>query len=186
MAHRKLKETKQQPGTAGPANMLGCCLVSFHFRCDIHPICPVDDIFTLNSIPMNKADPTSFEALKWENFPSKTDRTEPINSLLPPLPHRWSLFRSSSSSRRSARSRAEQRLRSLCVLARSVRSCVRVTDRGYADDDARFFFRLSLLFSLRTHAKLLGPSASVVCQKRERPTGYCKIIVIASLPQIAS
>ena len=106
MAHRKLKETKQQPGTAGPANMLGCCLVSFHFRCDVHPICPVDDIFTLNSIPMNKADPTSFEALKWENFPSKTDRTEPINSLLPPLPHRWSLFRSSSSSRRSARSRA--------------------------------------------------------------------------------
>ena len=31
MAHRKWKETKQQPGTAGPDNMLGCCLVSFHF-----------------------------------------------------------------------------------------------------------------------------------------------------------
>ena len=31
MAHRKWKETKLQPGTAGPGNMLGCCLVSFHF-----------------------------------------------------------------------------------------------------------------------------------------------------------
>ena len=31
MAHRKWKETKQQPGTAGPGNMLGCGLVSFHF-----------------------------------------------------------------------------------------------------------------------------------------------------------
>ena len=31
MAHRKWKETKQHPGTAGPDNMLGCCLVSFHF-----------------------------------------------------------------------------------------------------------------------------------------------------------
>ena len=42
MAHRKWKEIKQQPGTAGPGNMLGCCLVYFHFRCDIHPIRPVD------------------------------------------------------------------------------------------------------------------------------------------------
>ena len=34
IAHRKWKETKQQPGTAGPGgpgNMLGCCFVSFHF-----------------------------------------------------------------------------------------------------------------------------------------------------------
>ena len=31
MAHRKWKETKQQPGTAGPGNLLGCCLVSFNF-----------------------------------------------------------------------------------------------------------------------------------------------------------
>ena len=36
MAHRKWKEARQLPGTAGPGNMLGCCLVSFHFRCDIH------------------------------------------------------------------------------------------------------------------------------------------------------
>ena len=29
--HRIWKETNQQPGTAGPGNMLGCYLVSFHF-----------------------------------------------------------------------------------------------------------------------------------------------------------
>ena len=31
MAHRIWKETNQEPGTAGPGNMLGSCLVSFHF-----------------------------------------------------------------------------------------------------------------------------------------------------------
>ena len=31
MAHRIWKESKQQPGTAGTGNMLGCCLASFHF-----------------------------------------------------------------------------------------------------------------------------------------------------------
>ena len=31
LPHRKWKEIKQQPGTAGPGNMLGCCLISFHF-----------------------------------------------------------------------------------------------------------------------------------------------------------
>ena len=31
MAHRIWKETKQQPGTAGPGNMLGFCFISFHF-----------------------------------------------------------------------------------------------------------------------------------------------------------
>ena len=41
MAHRKWIETKQLPGTAGPGSMLGCCLISFHFRCDIRPIRPV-------------------------------------------------------------------------------------------------------------------------------------------------
>ena len=34
--HRKQKETEQQPGTAGPGNIPGCCLVSLHFLCDIH------------------------------------------------------------------------------------------------------------------------------------------------------
>ena len=38
MLHRKQKETKQQPGTAEPGNILGCCLVSLRFLCDIHSI----------------------------------------------------------------------------------------------------------------------------------------------------
>ena len=32
LPHRKWKEIKQEPGTAGPGNMLGCCLIYFHFR----------------------------------------------------------------------------------------------------------------------------------------------------------
>ena len=39
MSHRQWKETKQQPGTAGQGNILGCCLVSSCFLCDIHPEC---------------------------------------------------------------------------------------------------------------------------------------------------
>ena len=31
LPHMKWKETKQQPCTDEPGNMLGCCLVSFHF-----------------------------------------------------------------------------------------------------------------------------------------------------------
>ena len=31
MAHRIWKETKQERGTVGPGNMLGCCLISLHF-----------------------------------------------------------------------------------------------------------------------------------------------------------
>ena len=31
IAYRKWKEVKRQPGTGGPGNMLGSCLVSFHF-----------------------------------------------------------------------------------------------------------------------------------------------------------
>ena len=38
MAYRKWKEVKLQPGTAGPGNMPGCSLVSFHFRWAI--LCP--------------------------------------------------------------------------------------------------------------------------------------------------
>ena len=33
-----MKETKLQPGTAGPGNRLGCCLISFHFLWAI--LCP--------------------------------------------------------------------------------------------------------------------------------------------------
>ena len=45
MAHRKLKEAKQLPGTAGPGNMLVCCLISLHFLWAIHPIRPVHQDF---------------------------------------------------------------------------------------------------------------------------------------------
>ena len=38
MANRKWKDTKQEPGTAGPGNMLGCCLLYFHFLWAI--LCP--------------------------------------------------------------------------------------------------------------------------------------------------
>ena len=38
MAHRKWKEAKQLPDTAGPGNMLVCCLISFHFLWAIHPV----------------------------------------------------------------------------------------------------------------------------------------------------
>ena len=38
MSHRKQKEAKQQPGTAGPGNIFGCSLVSLRFLCDIHSI----------------------------------------------------------------------------------------------------------------------------------------------------
>ena len=31
LPHGKWKEIKQQPGTAGPGNMLGCCLIFLHF-----------------------------------------------------------------------------------------------------------------------------------------------------------
>ena len=31
LLHRKWREIQLQPGTAGPGNMLGCCLIYFHF-----------------------------------------------------------------------------------------------------------------------------------------------------------
>ena len=42
MAHRKWKEAKQLQGTAGPGNMLGCCLIYSHFLWAILPIRPVE------------------------------------------------------------------------------------------------------------------------------------------------
>ena len=38
IAHRKWKENKLHPGTAGPGNMFGSCLVSSHFLWAI--LCP--------------------------------------------------------------------------------------------------------------------------------------------------
>ena len=32
LPYRKWKEIKLQPGTSVPGNMLGCCLIYFHFR----------------------------------------------------------------------------------------------------------------------------------------------------------
>ena len=44
MAHRKWKESKQQPSKLpGPA-VPGCCLISFHFLWAIHPIRPVYEL----------------------------------------------------------------------------------------------------------------------------------------------
>ena len=44
MSHRKGRETKQQPSMLpGPA-VPGCCLVYFHFLCDIHSIHSVGTI----------------------------------------------------------------------------------------------------------------------------------------------
>ena len=42
LPNRKVREIQHQPGTAGPGNMLGCCLISFHFlwgklsTCTVH------------------------------------------------------------------------------------------------------------------------------------------------------
>ena len=38
MSHMNWKDTKQQPCTSGQGNILGCCLVSLCFLCDIHSI----------------------------------------------------------------------------------------------------------------------------------------------------
>ena len=47
MSHRKWRDTKQQPGTGGPGNILGCCLVSLRFLCDLHTIHNVEIALTL-------------------------------------------------------------------------------------------------------------------------------------------
>ena len=41
MAHRKWKESKQQPSMLPSPAVPGCCLISFHFLSAIHPIRPV-------------------------------------------------------------------------------------------------------------------------------------------------
>ena len=54
MAHRKEKETKQEPGTAEPGNMLGCCLDSFHFLWAILSTSTVDPDPPTDSNPLQK------------------------------------------------------------------------------------------------------------------------------------
>ena len=51
MAHRKWKEAKQLPGTAVPGNMLGCCLIYFHFLWAIHPIRPAHFMDFIFEVP---------------------------------------------------------------------------------------------------------------------------------------
>ena len=65
MAHRKWKEIKQQPGTAGPGNILGCCLVSLRFLCDINSIhsVPPEPILTDVTHP-DDADPLLLRILR--------------------------------------------------------------------------------------------------------------------------
>ena len=53
MSHRKWKETKQLPGTAESGNMLGCCLVSFHFLWAILSTSTVYGSSLVRSILMN-------------------------------------------------------------------------------------------------------------------------------------
>ena len=42
-------KTKQQSGTAGAGNLLGCCLVSLSFLCDIHSVKSLSVIFSILS-----------------------------------------------------------------------------------------------------------------------------------------
>ena len=85
-----------------------------------------------------------------------------------------SLFRSSS------RSAAVQRLRRFCVVARLLRSCVRVTDRGYALR-VRGTFLLPPLSPLQSsHARRATRTlCRSVSEKREK--GYYKITMVFML-----
>ena len=63
MAHRKWKETKQQPSMLpGPA-VPGCCLISFHFLLAIHPIRPVQQF--LSSLSQGFKDTVLGNSLGW-------------------------------------------------------------------------------------------------------------------------
>ena len=48
MANRKWKATKLQPGTTGPGNLPGSCLVSFHFLWAI--LCPQAVLLTQQAL----------------------------------------------------------------------------------------------------------------------------------------
>ena len=50
IANRIWKETKEEPGTDGPGNMLGCCIVSLHFLWAILCLQTVGMIFYLQII----------------------------------------------------------------------------------------------------------------------------------------
>ena len=46
-----MKETKQEPGTAGPGNMLGCCFISFPFLWAILSTSTVEIILQVSNSP---------------------------------------------------------------------------------------------------------------------------------------
>ena len=56
MTHRKWKEAKQLPGTAGPGNMHGCCLIYFHFLWAILPIRPGHESHHIQNVQFSKGD----------------------------------------------------------------------------------------------------------------------------------
>ena len=57
MTHRIWKEPKQEPGTAGPGNMLGCCLNSFHF---LWAILSMSTLYTNHVVTWSSAIRTPF------------------------------------------------------------------------------------------------------------------------------
>ena len=80
MAYRKWKECKQQPSTAGPGNMLGCCLIYFHFLWAIHPIRPVYVIEPRSTVlstwaNLRQLNPTSWQQCQ-KNFLPPEDREQ--------------------------------------------------------------------------------------------------------------
>ena len=111
MAHRKWIDTKQLPDIAGPGNMLGCCLISFHFLCFILSTSTV----MFSSLSFHIVAPigqwrklTEPNALHWSWNGEKLERSPTSSPPLPPAPsptpalpyshihylswHFWSLF----------------------------------------------------------------------------------------------
>ena len=87
MTHRKWIETKQQPGTAGPGNTLGCCLNSLHFLWAFHPIRPVDPVLLvtkLRSTRIATLSASTLTMLMWIYY--NCDITAEMTSGPPPLP----------------------------------------------------------------------------------------------------
>ena len=80
MAHRKWKETKLQPGTAGPGNMLGCCFVSFHFLWAIICLQAVIAIYIVGVNYQSRWVDTIRHALQWvsdrKSAESEENRTD--------------------------------------------------------------------------------------------------------------
>ena len=86
MAHRIWKETKLQPGTAGPGNMLGSCLFSFHFLWTILSTSTVPYVFESRAGGSNEA---GFTQPPKDNFApqrrfSSDFKSRPLSLSLPP------------------------------------------------------------------------------------------------------